>query len=52
LTKIAQEVARSKQKPHTAAEIGLRVGKALGHYKVGKHFDCQIGEGHFSWSRA
>ena len=23
----------------------------LGRYKVGKHFDYQIGEGHFAWSR-
>jgi transposase len=51
LTKIAKEVARRKQKPLTAAEIGLKVGKVLGRYKVGKHFDCQIGEGSFTWSR-
>src|SRR5271157_5057390 len=51
LTKIAQDVARRKNKPLTAAEIGLKVGKVLGRYKVGKHFDCQIGEGSFQWSR-
>jgi transposase len=51
LTKIAQEVARRKKKPLTAAEIGVKVGKVLGRYKVGKHFDCQIGEGRFTWSR-
>jgi transposase len=51
LTKIAKEVARRKQKPLTAAEIGLKVGKVLGRYKVGKHFDCQIGEGSFTCSR-
>ena len=51
LTKIAQEVARRKKKPLTAAEIGVKVGKVLGRYKVGKHFDCQMGEGSFSWSR-
>jgi len=51
LTKIAQEVARRKKKPLTAAEIGLKVGKVLGRYKVGKHFDCRIGEGSFTWSR-
>jgi hypothetical protein len=32
-------------------EIGLKVGKVLGRYKVGKHFACQIGEGSFTWSR-
>jgi hypothetical protein len=51
LTKIAKEVARRKKKPLTAAEIGLKVGKVLGRYKVGKHVDCKIGEGCFQWSR-
>jgi transposase len=51
LAKIAKEVARRKKTPFTAAEIGLKVGKVLGHYKVGKHFDCRIGEGSFQWSR-
>jgi transposase len=51
LTKIAKEVARRKNKPLTAAEIGLKVGKVLGRYKVGKHFDCRIGEGSFTCSR-
>jgi transposase len=51
LRKIAQEVARRKKKPLQAAEIGVKVGKVLGRYKVGKHFDCQIGEGSFTWSR-
>jgi transposase len=51
LTKIAKDVARRKKKLLTAAEIGLKVGKALGRYKVGKHFDCRIGEGSFTWSR-
>jgi transposase len=51
LTKIAKDVARRKKKLLTAAEIGLKVGKVLGRYKVGKHFACQIGEGSFTWSR-
>jgi transposase len=51
LTKIAKEVARRKNKPLRAAEIGLKVGKVLGRYKVGKHFECQIGNGSFQWSR-
>jgi transposase len=51
LTKIAKDVARRKKKLLTAAEIGLKVGKVLGRYKVGKHFNCQIGEGSFTWSR-
>ncbi|MGH9430844.1 MAG: IS1634 family transposase [Terriglobia bacterium] len=51
LAKIAKEVARRKKKPLTAAEIGLKVGKVLGRYKVGKHFECKIAEGSFQWSR-
>ena len=51
LTKISKEVARRKKTPLKAAEIGLKVGKVLGHYKVGKHFECRIGEGSFQWSR-
>ena len=27
------------------------MGKVLGRYKVGKHLNCQIGEGSFTWSR-
>jgi len=51
LRKIAKEVARRKNKPLTAGEIGLKVGKVLGRYKVGKHLNCQIGEGSFTCSR-
>jgi len=51
LEKIRKEVTRRKKKPFTAAEIGLKVGKVLGHYKMGKHFECKIGEGSFVWSR-
>ena len=51
LEKIGQEVARRKKKPLTAAEIGLKVGKVLGRYKMGKHFECKIGEGRFAWNR-
>jgi transposase len=51
LEKISREVARRKKKPFTAAEIGVKVGKVLGRYKVGKHFECTIGESSFTWSR-
>ncbi len=51
LAKIGKEVARRKTKPLTAAEIGLKVGKVLGRYKVGKHFDCRIDAGSFQWTR-
>ena len=38
-------------KPLTATEIALKVGKVLGHYKMGKHFAHQIEEGKLNWSR-
>jgi transposase len=51
LEKIGKEVARRKKKLFTAAEIGVKVGKVLGRYKMGKHFECKISEGNFTWSR-
>jgi len=51
LEKISKEVAQRKKKSLTAAEIGLKVGKVLGRYKMGKHFACKIGEGRFAWNR-
>jgi transposase len=51
LEKIGKEVARRKKKPLTAAAIGLKVGKVLGRYKMGKHLECKIGESSFAWNR-
>lgn len=51
LAKIGKQVARRTKKPMKAAEIGLKVGKLLGRYKMGKHFQYTIGEGTFAWSR-
>jgi len=51
LAKIGKQVARRTKKPMKAAEIGLKVGKLLGRYKMGKHFQYAIGEGTFTWSR-
>jgi transposase len=51
LTRIGKEVERRKTKPLTATEIAFKVGKALGHYKMGKHFEHQIADGKLSWSR-
>lgn len=51
LEKISKDVARRKKKRFTAAEIGVKVGKVLGRYKMGKHFACKISEGSFAWSR-
>src|SRR5208283_4085936 len=51
LAKIGQQVARRTKKPLQAAEIGVKVGKVLGHYKMTKHFQYTIGDGTFTWSR-
>jgi transposase len=51
LEKIRREVERRKKKPLKAEEIGVKVGKVLGRYQVGKHFACEIGENRFGWSR-
>lgn len=51
LARIGKEVARRKHKPLTAAAIGLKVGKVLGRYKMGKHFQHTIEAGRFQWAR-
>ena len=51
LEKIRQQVQRRKRKPMQQAEIGLKVGKVLGHYKMGKHLLCTIADGSFHWAR-
>jgi transposase len=50
-SRIAAEVARRKKKPLTKAEIGVKTGKVLNKYKVGKHFTLTIEDGRFSWQR-
>ena len=49
--RIAAEVARRKKKLLTKAEIGVKTGKVLNKYKVGKHFTLTIEDGRFSWQR-
>ncbi|HSW06589.1 MAG TPA: hypothetical protein VLK61_18560, partial [Aquabacterium sp.] len=34
-----------------ATKIGVRVGKVVNRYKVSKHFDLDIGEASFTFSR-
>jgi transposase len=51
LTRIGKEVERRTKKPMRATEIALKVGKVLGRYKMGKHFEHQIEEGKFRWGR-
>jgi len=49
--RIAAEVARRTKKPLTKDEIGVKVGRVLNKYKVGKHFDLVIEDNHFAWQR-
>jgi len=51
LRKLARQVARRTKTPMKGTEIGLRAGKILGRYKVGKHFKLNIGDGLFQWER-
>jgi hypothetical protein len=44
LAKIAAEVARRKDKPLAAQEIGVKVGKIVNRHKVAKHFKLTIGD--------
>jgi transposase len=51
LERIVKQVERRKKKPLQATEIALKVGKVLGHYKMGKHFEPKIEDNKLSWSR-
>ena len=51
LAKVSKEVERRKKKPLTEAAIALKVGKALGRHKMGKHFLYTVGAGKLQWSR-
>ena len=51
LDKIAQATRRNKRPLRGKQNIGLRVGKILNHYKMGKHFQVQIEDDNFSYQR-
>jgi transposase len=51
LERIAAEVRRRTKKPLTADEIGVKVGKVINHYKVGKHFKLTIDDNSFTFER-
>jgi hypothetical protein len=51
LEKIAAATRRKKRPLRGKHKIGLRVGKVLDHYKMGKHFELPIGEETFSYRR-
>jgi transposase len=49
--RIAAQIARRRKKPLTKVEIGVKTGKVLNKYKVGKHFTLTIADSYFSWQR-
>lgn len=51
LQRIESAVARRTKTPLSGEEIGVRVGKVINKYKVGKHFTLEIDDGRFSWQR-
>jgi Transposase DDE domain len=51
LEALAASVARPGGPPETAAEIGVRAGKIINHYKVAKHFTLTIRDGPLAWAR-
>jgi transposase len=51
LETLAASVKRAAAKPETAAEIGVRAGKIINHYKMSKHFTLTIGDGSLEWAR-
>jgi transposase len=51
LEALAASVARAPGRTETAAEIGVRAGKIINHYKVAKHFTLTIRDGHLGWAR-
>ncbi len=51
LTRLAREVARRTKTPLPGVTIGLRAGKILGRYKMGKHYVLTIADGAFQWAR-
>jgi transposase len=51
LKALAASVARPGGPPETAAEIGVRAGKIINHYKMAKHFTLTIRDGGLEWIR-
>ena len=51
LERIAREVCRRTKKPLKKDEIGVKVGRVLNKYKVGKHFRLKIEDNAFKWER-
>jgi transposase len=51
LQKLVAEVQRRTKKPLSAGAIGVKAGKVIGRHKMAKHYQLQIADGLFAWSR-
>jgi transposase len=51
LEKVRLQVARQHKTPMNKAAIGLKAGKLINRYKVGKHYTLTISDGTFAWER-
>ena len=51
LTALSKEVEKRTLTPMVDAEIGMKLGAILPRYKMAKHFNTQISDGTFAWSR-
>lgn len=51
LEAIARAASRRTRTPLTDAQIGVKVGRIINHYRVAKHFEITIGDGKLAWSR-
>lgn len=51
LDKISRQVKRRMKKTYSVEELSQKAGKVLDRYKMGKHFQLDIAEGHFSFQR-
>jgi len=51
LETIARTAARRTRTRLSDAELGVKVGRVINHYKVAKHFEITIGGGTLAWSR-
>ena len=49
LDSLARRVAAGRLKQTT--KIGAALGRILHRFKVGKHFECEVSEGHFAYKR-
>lgn len=51
LARLEAEVKRRTKTPLDKVAIGVKAGRVLGRFKMGKHFALSIADGVFSWAR-